>query len=783
MKKIKNLNMNLLFANFLVYIAAIIVGGLGLFICQNISKLHSAVLLTILISIVIIAFVFFFAAYKTKKETKKTEDLEEQSRWYRYVIDAIEFPIHVTDTDMKWTFMNKAFEKLMVDTGVTKDRWAALGRECNNANATCCNTDNCGIHQLKKGNNQTYFDWCGMSCKQDTSHLVNDNGDRIGFVEIVTDLTALISVNKYNEVELARIVSNLHHLAEGNLDLDVNISEANQYTQESYEQFNKIRTSLADVKDALGLMVSDADMLTVAAINGALETRADATKHQGSYRKVVEGVNATLDAIIKPINETIDVLTKISNNDFEASMSDQYKGTYLELSNSIKDVIKRLLSVEDAFVRVSKGDSSRLEEFKSAGKRSANDRLMPAATAMMQAIQDLIQEANMLAKAAVDGNLSVRGNTDKFEGGYRDIIHGMNQTIDAVEQPFGEISNVLQYMSNGDLTHTMTGDYKGEYLNIKNAMNNTLRSICDTLGNINVASEQVASGSKQVSDSSMALSQGATEQASSIEELTASIEEIASQTKQNAANAKEANSLAELTKENADKGSESMNEMLRAMDDIEDSSANIAKIIKTIDDIAFQTNILALNAAVEAARAGQYGKGFAVVAEEVRNLAAKSASASKETTVMIENSIKKVGAGTKIAKETSQALNSIVEEVDKVSSLVNEIAVASNEQASGISQINQGVMQVSSVVQANSATSEETAASSEELSGQAELLKEQVNMFKLEQDASHVPSYKGIDHKNKDTFKMPNYQDVDKKDNVTDKKKKIALNDIDFGKY
>jgi len=356
----------------------------------------------------------------------------------------------------------------------------------------------------------------------------------------------------------------------------------------------------------------------------------------------------------------------------------------------------------------------------------------------------------------------------------------------ALSEPIKAATTYAGVLAKGDFTRELTEKFtnrKDEVGTLSHAFQDMRENLSRALLNINAASEQVASGSKQVSDSSMALSQGATEQASSIEELTASIEEIASQTKQNAVNAKEANALAESTKENADKGNTSMKEMLKAMADIEDSSNNISKIIKTIDDIAFQTNILALNAAVEAARAGQYGKGFAVVAEEVRNLAAKSAAASKETTVMIENSIKKVGFGTKVAKETSEALNSIVEEVDEVSVLVNEIAVASNEQASGISQINQGIMQVSSVVQANSATSEETAASSEELSGQAELLKEEVSKFKLTNQASQMPLYKGIDHSvDRMIDTMPKSQGIDKEGHITSAKK-IALSDNDFGKY
>lgn len=300
-----------------------------------------------------------------------------------------------------------------------------------------------------------------------------------------------------------------------------------------------------------------------------------------------------------------------------------------------------------------------------------------------------------------------------------------------IKKPINKLLSASLEISKGNLDIEIDLDTKDEIGNLARAFNEMTRNVNEVMSNINLASGQVASGSRQVSESSMSLSQGATEQASSIEELSASIEEIAAQTRENAKNSNTANEISVTAKENASKGSQEMNQMLKAMDEINESSSNISKIIKVIDEIAFQTNILALNAAVEAARAGQHGKGFAVVAEEVRNLAARSANAAKETTVMIEGSIKKVKDGTEIANQTSEALENIVEGIGKVATLVSNIAVASNEQAIGVDQINQGLTQISDVVQTTSATSQETAAASEELSSQAEMLRNQVNRFKL----------------------------------------------------
>jgi methyl-accepting chemotaxis protein len=355
-----------------------------------------------------------------------------------------------------------------------------------------------------------------------------------------------------------------------------------------------------------------------------------------------------------------------------------------------------------------------------------------------------------------------------------------------ISKPIGQIVDAAKRIAKGDLNIELNINSKDEVGILAVAFEEMANNIDEVMSNISVASEQVATGSKQMSDSSMSLSQGATEQASSIEELTASLEEISSQTNHNAESANEANVIAETAKENAINGNEQMKNMLKAMEEINSSSTNISKIIKVIDEIAFQTNILALNAAVEAARAGQHGKGFAVVAEEVRNLAARSADAAKETTAMIEGSISKVEDGTKIATDTAGALDKIVDGVAKVANIVADIAIASNEQASGISQVNQAIMQVSEVVQSNSATSEESAAASEELAGQAELLKEQVGRFTLRRKQSGNKGYSNLNEMNPEVFKKLEEMKVKRNGETvkeTERPKKIVLSDNEFGKY
>jgi methyl-accepting chemotaxis protein len=320
----------------------------------------------------------------------------------------------------------------------------------------------------------------------------------------------------------------------------------------------------------------------------------------------------------------------------------------------------------------------------------------------------------------------------------REIASGKDEVAESVSslmatcERLETVGKNLTLVANGDLTQ----DIKA--LSEDDLMGLTINKMVDNLNgmfrDINNATSEVSSGAGQISDGAQSLAQGSTEQAATVEELSASIADIANKTKENADMANNAASLANEIKANAEKGNAQMAEMTKAVDEINTASQNISKVIKVIDDIAFQTNILALNAAVEAARAGEAGKGFAVVADEVRNLASKSAAAAKETGALIENSMKKAELGAQIAAETALSLNEIVSGINESTVIVGKIADSSEEQKTAIAQINDAIEQVSEVVQRNSATAEQSAASSQELNAQSNILSANVSKFHIKQE-------------------------------------------------
>lgn len=311
------------------------------------------------------------------------------------------------------------------------------------------------------------------------------------------------------------------------------------------------------------------------------------------------------------------------------------------------------------------------------------------------------------------------------------MAHSMRKSMETLSRYIKDIGVALTTMANGDFNIGSTVPFIGDFEHIETALMSFSTKMSHVLSEINSTSDQVALGSNTVANSSQALSQGATQQASAVQELSATISEISEQVRHTASRAENAREESALAIEKVSEGNQQMNDMVVAMENISTKSTEISKIIKTIEDIAFQTNILALNAAVEAARAGAAGKGFAVVADEVRSLASKSAEAAQNTTSLIEETVSAVGNGSRIASNTAKSMHEVVSGVNNITGLIDEIAKASNAQSTAISQVTLGVEQISSVVQSNSATAQESAASSEELSSESQVLKGLVGGFKL----------------------------------------------------
>ncbi|MFH0920619.1 MAG: methyl-accepting chemotaxis protein [Fibrobacterota bacterium] len=433
------------------------------------------------------------------------------------------------------------------------------------------------------------------------------------------------------------------------------------------------------------------------------------------------------NGITKPLIQVGEMITDLGNGSLKKRLN-------LRRNDEIGDMAKTIDQFADdlqntmvgAMQKISDGDVGM-----DIAVKGSQDEIGPALKKMVMALRGLIGEVKTLTLAADEGRLSERGDAGKYKGAYGEIVNGVNGILDAVAKPINEAMETMSAAAQKDLRKRITGDYKGQFVEFKDNINLAIQSLDDALSQVHSAVAQVSSGSNQISAGSQTLSQGAQEQASSIEEVSSSLEEMAAMTKQNAENAGQAKTLSGVARNSAEQGNNAMGRMSSAIDLIKKSSDETAKIVKTIDEIAFQTNLLALNAAVEAARAGEAGRGFAVVAEEVRNLAQRSAEAAKNTAHLIEQSVKNAEGGVAISTEVAKFLREIMDGSKKVNDLVAEISAASNEQNRGIEQVNVAVNQMNQVVQQNAANSEESAAAAEEMSSQAQELQAMINTFML----------------------------------------------------
>lgn len=517
-------------------------------------------------------------------------------------------------------------------------------------------------------------------------------------------------------------------------------------TDTYHGDFNTIKNNLNACIEAVNKMAADAATLSKAAVEGRLETRADASQHQGEFRKIVEGVNNTLDAVIGPLNVAAKYVDDISKGNIPAKITDTYNGDFNAIKNNLNTCI--------------------------------------------DAVNALVADAAMLADAAKQGLLSTRADATKHQGDFRKVVEGVNHTLDDVIGPLNVAADCVDSISRGDIPANITDTYHGDFNTLKNNLNTcidavnmlvsdtnmlaeaasegriqtradatqhqgdfrkivegvnaTLETIVEPIIAVKTAVETINTAAGEISSGNSDLSKRTEQQASTLEETAASMEELASTVKQNADNAKQANQLALTASSVAVKGGKVVAEVVATMSAINSSAKKIEDIISVIDGIAFQTNILALNAAVEAARAGEQGRGFAVVAAEVRNLAQRSATAAKEIKELINDSVTKTAEGTIQVENAGNTMQEVVTSVKRVADIISEIAAASIEQSQGIDQVNNAVTSMDETTQQNAALVEQAAAAAESLVEQANALTEVIGVFKLDSGNASFSARKAI---------------------------------------
>jgi methyl-accepting chemotaxis protein len=436
-------------------------------------------------------------------------------------------------------------------------------------------------------------------------------------------------------------------------------------------------------------------------------------------------------AIARPLGAITDAATRLSRGELHQTIDHHGRDELGRLADAFRGLVGYVHGVAEAAEAASRGDLTY-----EVTVRSEQDTLSKNFAKLHGTLCALLEETGTLISAAQNGSLETRADVTAFSGGFRELLTGTNNMLDAISAPVREASSVLDDIAARNMTVRVRGDYQGEFGRIKVSLNTAADNLHDGLAQVAVATDQMGHAVSQIASGSHAVAAGASEQASSLEETSASLEEMSTMTGQNAANAAQANRLAIAARSASETGTKAMTEMTAAMRKVRASAEGTAAIISDINEIAFQTNLLALNAAVESARAGEAGRGFAVVAQEVRNLALRSKEAAKKTEALIKESVGLAQEGEVICKHVNENLDQIVASVGQVTTVVAEIAHASEEQARGIAQVNRAVAEMDKVTQANAATAEESASAAEELSGQANEVLSLVQRFRLNDDGT-----------------------------------------------